>query len=88
MDLFARRLVQFSQSFLCINGLFFVPQKDGRLRMIVDARPASEMFRAPPSADYSSSSSFASLRVPEGQRLYMAQYAVRDFFIDFACHPR
>ena len=72
--------VHFEAHVLCVNGLFFVSKKDRRLRMILDARPANDLFRSPPCSEYSSGSSFASLRVPRGEKLYGAQYDVRDFF--------
>ena len=79
-DLHCRNLVEFSAHVHCVNGLFFVAKKGGRLRMILDARPANDHFRTPPSSTYSSGASFASLRIPADKVLYSAQYDVKEFF--------
>ena len=63
-ELFNRNLLDFTAHVHCMNGLFFVAPKEGTIRMIVDARPANEHFREPPSSSYDSGSFFASLRVP------------------------
>ena len=64
----------------CVCGLFFVSKKNKKLRLIIDARRANVFFRRPPSGENSSLAALGNLRVPRGEKLYISQYDVRDFF--------
>ena len=48
-DLFDRHLIGFTQSPATLCGAFFVKKSKGGLRFIVDARPANQKFKPPPS---------------------------------------
>ena len=61
-------------------GIFFVLKKNGKLRLILDARKSNLFFRRPPTGDNSSLSALGGIRIPKGKTLYAAQYDVKDFF--------
>ena len=46
--LFDQHIIGFTTERKADAGLFFVPKKDHRMRMVVDARPGNTFFRAPP----------------------------------------
>ena len=76
-------LVKFCQSAKVTNGLFFVRKKSGKLRMILDAWPANQLFRKAPTGQNGSAASFGELRQDPGVPLYIAQYDVKDYFTDW-----
>ena len=68
---------------VCSVGIFFVPKKNGKLRLILDARRCNQYFRRPPTGNNTSLSCLSSLsnvRVDPKQKLYLSQYDVKDFF--------
>ena len=68
-------------------GCFFVKKKDGRLRLIVDARPTNHRCRLPPSMQVGGTGSWSTLRIPEGSELYTAQYDVEAYFYRLGIPP-
>ena len=74
-------VLKFASSVWCVNGLFFVTKKDGRLRLIVDARVANTFFRRPPTGETGSAANLADLKVPDSKDLWISQYDVKDFSI-------
>ena len=90
MRLFLKRLercgvIDVACLVVCIQGLFFAFKKDGRLRMIVDARVSNTFFKRPPSGETGSASSLGELQIPEGEILHLSQHDVKDFSTDFRC---
>ena len=59
---------------------FFVSKKNGKLRLIVDARVANSFFRSPPTGETGSASNIADLKLGPDQQVYGSSYDVRDFF--------
>ena len=80
-------MLDFGAHVHCINGLFFVAKTEGKIRMIVDARPVNEYFREPPSSEYASGASFASLRAPRSEMLLLPNMMLRISFIDYVFLP-
>ena len=71
-------VVKYRDSVFCPKS--FVFKKNKKLRLIIDARRASVFFRRPPSGENSSLAALGNLRAPRGEKLYISQYDVRDFF--------
>jgi hypothetical protein len=65
-------------------GIFFVKKKNGKLRLILDARKSNVYFRRPPSRNNSSLAALGNVRVHQGDKLYASQYDVKDFFYRLA----
>ena len=47
VELYRCGVVRFTDQVVVENGLFFVRKKNGKLRLILDARRANQMFRKP-----------------------------------------
>jgi len=78
--LIAAGLVQLGSLLKSSVGVFFVKNKNGRLRLIFDTRIANTRFVDPSHTDLPTASSFSRLEVPEGQLAYMAQCDLADAF--------
>ena len=66
-------------------GMFFVYKSDGRrLRLIVDARPANELFRDPPGVSLSTAETFSRFQyVPTDLKEYIEQSSQRKAGVSF-----
>ena len=73
-------IIRFDTSVKCQLGCFFVRKKNGKLRLVIDARRANAFFRVPPTGANSSSSTLGNLRIPKNKKLWVGQYDVKDFF--------
>eukprot|EP00973_Karenia_brevis_P012395 1683467-Karenia_brevis.AAC.1 len=62
-DLKSRKLIRWSTYSHCTLGLFFVRKKNGRQRMIVDARPLNFRCAEPPHVALATGDSFSRLEV-------------------------
>lgn len=60
-------------------GLFTVKRKDGRQRVVIDARPANCFFACPPKTQLPTGSSFARVRAGD-LGLFYSGLDLRDFF--------
>ena len=58
-DLYSSGVVRFSREVKVVNGIFFVKKKNGKLRLMLDARRASVFFKNPPSRNNASASCLA-----------------------------
>ena len=81
--LYDRGLVSFAEARKIKTkcGLFFVTKRDGKIRLIIDARRANQKFRKPPSGSTTGLAALESVRVAEGEALYSSTYDVKDFSI-------
>lgn len=79
-ELVESRLVSFTTTPRSQVGLFFVTKKNGKLRMIVDARRTNRLFRRPPCTQLGSADSWGRAESSEGGPIYFAQEDVKDFF--------
>ena len=68
-------------------GCFFVKKKDGRLRLIVDARRTNRRCKPPPSMQVGGTGSWSHLRIPQDSELFMAQYDVEAYFYRLGIGP-
>jgi hypothetical protein len=57
-----------------------VLKKNGKLRLILDARKSNAYFRRPPGGNNSSFASLSNVRVPREKTLFISQCDVKDFF--------
>ena len=79
-DLVRCQLVGFTSSPRVQVGIFFVSKKNGKLRMIIDARRTNKLFRKPPSTMLGSSDCWGRTEVSEKGPIFFAQEDVKDFF--------
>ena len=86
-ELYRAGVVRFAASCKITNGMFFVLKKNGKLRLILDARMANAHFRKAPGGNNASAACFGELRVPRGKKLWSSQYDVRDFFYRLGISP-
>lgn len=63
-----------------VNGVFAVPKPDGTQRVIIHAQPANRVFAAPPKIAMPSVDVLASLRVPDGVTVHMANCDIDNYF--------
>ena len=63
-----------------VAGVFFVRKKSGALRLIIDARRANRLVRAPPAGRNSSTECRTRVSLQEDQQLFIAQEDVKDCF--------
>jgi len=64
-------------------GLFAVSKPDGKQRLIIDGRPANEVFAAAPHVELPTPDLLSRLEVPPGHRLWVAKSDLSDFFFRF-----
>ena len=80
LDLAEHQIIGFTQRPAQEVGCFFVKKKDGRLRLIVDARATNHRCRRPPSMRIGGTASWSAIKVPAGEQLWTAQYDVEAYF--------
>lgn len=78
-----RKMVEFTQTPFVINGLFGVDKPDGYIRLIIDGRPANEIFIKSPKVELPGPDLLPKLIVPDGKKLYVAKSDLSDFFYRF-----
>lgn len=59
---------------------FCVAKKSGKHRLILDCRQTNRLFKEPPPLALGTGSSWARVSVPEGEKLYVAQSDLKDYF--------
>ena len=79
-DLHKRGMIEFGRSAVIELGIFFVEKKNGKLRMIVDARRLNQRCKKPPSVSLASGDSLANLEIDPQSVLHLAQADVADCF--------
>ena len=73
-----RHLVVLDTERVADAGVFFVWKKNKKLRLIVDGRPGNSMLPTPPRTKLASPGVFSEVRVPAGQKLYVASLDVEN----------
>ena len=76
----ALSMLEFTDSPICVNGIFGIPKSDGQIRLILDARPANCWFTDPPHVSLPSPSHLASLVVPSGDPVWVAKSDLSNFY--------
>lgn len=61
-------------------GVFAVKKKNGKQRLVVDARRSNVCFRTPSSVALPTSAAFSRLHVPEGRHLHCFSFDLKDAF--------
>ena len=73
-------MLEFTNSPICVNGIFGVPKPDTQIRLILDARPANCWFVDPPHVSLPSPSHIARLVVPPGKPVWVAKSDLSNFY--------
>ena len=76
-------MVRFVLEPKCVNGCFGTPKSDGKIRFVVDGRPAKWMFVPCPKMQMTSPDHLARLEVPAGKQLYVAKADLDNMFHRF-----
>ena len=79
-DLHSCNLIRYTTSPRVQVGAFVVTKKQGKQRLIIDARRANKLFRTPPSTILGSVDSWSRLEVEEHHEIFLAQEDVKDYF--------
>jgi len=78
--LLAAGMVDFTSAPRAVNGLFGVPKDDGSIRLIIDARPANNLFPVPDAVSLPTPDVMANVRPLRGRRFYVAKSDISDFY--------
>ena len=73
-------MITFMSSPKVVNGCFGTPKKDGKIRFVVDARPANFFFTEPPDVSLPTPDVLCALAVPPGERLFIAKADLSAFY--------
>jgi hypothetical protein len=73
-------MINFTDNPKAINGLFCVPKPDGTLRLILNAKPANDLFGTPPHVQLSTPDVVAGLAVPNGKRVFVGKTDLSDMY--------
>jgi hypothetical protein len=76
-------MLKFTTTPKVVNGLFATPKSDGKLRLIIDARAANNVFADPPDVELPSPELLARLQAPQGETIWVAKSDLSDFFYRF-----
>ena len=79
-ELYACNLLHFTCSPKVQIGAFAVTKKNGKQRLIIDARRTNRLFRTPPSTLLGSVDTWTRLEVPRDADVFVAQEDVKDYF--------
>lgn len=79
-DLHSCNLIRYTIRLRVQVGAFVVTKKQGKQRLIIDARRANKLFRTPPSTILGSVDSWSRLEVAENHEVFLAQEDVKDYF--------
>lgn len=86
-DLFSCNILGFTLRPKMQVGAFFVSKKNGKQRLVIDARRANRLFRTPPSTCLGSVDCYGRLEVEPGSTVFMAQEDVKDYFYRLGIEP-
>ena len=78
-----RNMLTYSIDPAVVVGIFAVDKPDGKLRLILDGRPANDVFAEPPAVELPTPDLFAKLQVPRGRKVWVAKTDLSDFFYRF-----
>eukprot|EP00971_Amphidinium_carterae_P350810 6491752-Amphidinium_carterae.1 len=81
MGLLSCGLLEFCQDSVCQTGLFAVWKKNGKQRLILDARHCNLHFEAPDPVRLATGQSFGALEVDQGASIYLGQVDIADALI-------
>jgi hypothetical protein len=70
------------------TGLFFVKKKDGRLRLILDARRSNCHFSGCPDIALATGSSIGDIRIAEDSDAFVGHVDIANAFYNFELHSR
>ena len=79
-ELFSCNLIHFTENPRVQIGAFVVTKKNGKQRLIVDARRANRLFRRPPCTLLGSAETWGRLEADSDQTVFVAQEDVKDYF--------
>ena len=67
--------------------IFVIKRKDDKQRLIIDCRPTNQHFKKSPNMPIGGAAAWSTVRVPDGETLYCAQYDVRFLFLSLWHSP-
>jgi integrase len=73
-------MVDFTVSPEVVNGVFATAKSDGRQRLVVDARPANQVWGDAPELDLPSPDLLAGLELPPGKKLLAAKVDLDNYY--------
>jgi hypothetical protein len=76
----AAGMISYTTQPIVVNGLFATPKGDGKLRLIIDARPANSVFVDPPPVVLPTPDLLSKLEVPSGCNLFVAKVDLENFY--------
>lgn len=76
-------MISFTTSPLVVNGLFGTKKPDGSIRLIIDGRPANQVFIDPPHVDLPTPDLLSKLSIPTGSKLWVAKSDLSDYYYRF-----
>lgn len=82
-DMDKKNMLTYTTDPAMVVGLFAVDKPDGKLRLILDGRPANDIFAEPPAVELPTPDLFAKLQAPRGRKLWVAKTDLSDFFYRF-----
>ena len=83
-DMYTAGLVKFTHRPKVIIGAFVVLKKNGKQRLVIDARPSNRLFRQPPTTLLGSMETWARVELGEDSEMFVAQEDVKDYFYRLA----
>lgn len=76
----AAGMLSFTTQPIVVNGLFAVSKPDGQQRLIIDARPANNLFLDPPPVSLPTPDLLSNLEVPSGSPIFIAKCDLENFY--------
>ena len=86
-DLWEKGMLRFTSEPKDLVTPFFVAKKNGKLRFILDCRGVNRRFRPPPALALAAGSSWSQVSVPKGNKMYVAQSDIKDYFYSLELPP-
>ena len=84
-DLYNANVIGFTSKPIDIVTPFFVEKKGKEsIRLVLDCRSANRRFKPSPPIEMASGTSWASLQLPPGQTLHVAQSDIKDCFYNIS----
>ena len=78
--LYSRSMVCFRKDVEVVNGLFALDKGDGMQRVIIDGRPVSARFAAPPSMNLTTPDALSHIEIPSGESVFVCKADVDNFY--------
>lgn len=74
------QMVTFTASPVSVNGMFGTPKTDGKLRLVIDARPSNAIWVDSPKVELPAPDLLSKLEVPEGETLFVCKSDLDNYY--------